>query len=187
MAVNGVTQQEVYSITGDEAENLWLSGNRGLSHYAGWAIWLNIFPGRLWDVANKLRSLVSDQAEFGFHSGPTAACCISRMVRSARRTPPLMGWVRAMSRSSTRSAKGRVWAGTGGRPQPHQRRPHRYAHYEEWIAVRHHSLVDRRRRSFVLVVHGLWPGTHHADRTGCVDRRPEAHGFKRRFGTQRTV
>ena len=35
--------------------------------------------------------------EFGFHSGATGACCISRMVRSAPRTPSLMAWVRAMS------------------------------------------------------------------------------------------
>jgi signal transduction histidine kinase/sugar lactone lactonase YvrE len=32
VAVNGVPSEEVYSITGDKAGNLWLSGNRGLSH-----------------------------------------------------------------------------------------------------------------------------------------------------------
>ena len=32
MAVTGVPSSEVYSITGDKAGNVWLSGNRGLSH-----------------------------------------------------------------------------------------------------------------------------------------------------------
>ena len=32
VAVNGVPSQEVYSITGDKPGDLWLSGNRGLSH-----------------------------------------------------------------------------------------------------------------------------------------------------------
>ena len=32
VAVNGVPSTEVYSITGDKAGNLWLSGNQGLSH-----------------------------------------------------------------------------------------------------------------------------------------------------------
>ena len=32
VAVNGVPSTEVYSITGDKAGNLWLSGNKGLSH-----------------------------------------------------------------------------------------------------------------------------------------------------------
>ena len=29
---SGVPSEEVYSITGDKAGNLWLSGNKGLSH-----------------------------------------------------------------------------------------------------------------------------------------------------------
>ena len=33
----------------------------------------------------------------GWHSGPAAACCISRMARSAHRTHPLMGWAKARS------------------------------------------------------------------------------------------
>jgi ligand-binding sensor domain-containing protein len=32
VAVPGVPSEEVFSITGDEADNLWLSGNRGLTH-----------------------------------------------------------------------------------------------------------------------------------------------------------
>jgi signal transduction histidine kinase/ligand-binding sensor domain-containing protein len=32
VAVNGVPSTEVFSIAGDEADNLWLSGNRGLTH-----------------------------------------------------------------------------------------------------------------------------------------------------------
>jgi ligand-binding sensor domain-containing protein len=32
VAVPGVPSQEVFSITGDESGNLWLSGNRGLTH-----------------------------------------------------------------------------------------------------------------------------------------------------------
>ena len=32
VAVPGVPSTEVYSMTGDKAGNLWLSGNRGLSH-----------------------------------------------------------------------------------------------------------------------------------------------------------
>ena len=32
VAVSGIPSTEAYSITGDEADNLWLSGNRGLTH-----------------------------------------------------------------------------------------------------------------------------------------------------------
>ena len=49
-----------------------------------------------------------------------------------------------------------------------------YAHEQEWSALRHDSLDDRGRRPFALVVHGLRPRSHHARRTGRVDRRPAA-------------
>ena len=54
------------------------------------------------------------KAEFGLHSGSTGACCISRMVRSARRTRPRMGWVRARSPVFDSIADGALWAATEG-------------------------------------------------------------------------
>ena len=111
VAVNGVPSEEVYSITGDKAGNLWLSGNKGLSHLLEGHL-VEHFPGQSWDVANKLRLCSLTKAEFGLHSGATGACCISRMVRSARRTQPLKGWVRATVPGLQLDRDGALWAAT---------------------------------------------------------------------------
>ena len=112
VAVNGVPSAEVYSITGDQAGNLWLSGNRGLSAPAWRDVWSNISPGQRWDVVNKPRSSSLSKAGFGSHSGRMGACCISRMVRSALRTQRRTGWVRARSPVFDSIGMGRVWAAT---------------------------------------------------------------------------
>ena len=52
--------EEVYSITGDKAGNLWLSGNKGLSHLLEGRL-VEHFPGQRWAVSNKLKVIVSDQ------------------------------------------------------------------------------------------------------------------------------
>ena len=113
VAVNGVPGGEVYSITGDKAGNLWLSENRGLSHMLDGRL-VEHFPwsalGRR-QQAKVVLSIVS-KAECGFHSGATGACCISRMVRSARRTQPLMGWVRAHVPGLQLDRDGALWAAT---------------------------------------------------------------------------
>ena len=95
IAVNGVPSGEVYSITGDKAGNLWLSGNKGLSHLLD-RRFIEHFPWSALGRQQQASEYSLTKAAFGFHSGSTAACCISRMARSARRTPPLRGWERAM-------------------------------------------------------------------------------------------
>ena len=116
------------------------------------------------------------KADSGLDSGTEGAWRISRMVRSARRIQPLMGWARALSPVFNSIGMGRCGPQRRRRPEPDQRRPHHHAHKQEWLALRHDSLDDRGRRSFVLAVYGLRPGAHHADRTGRVDRRPGAQG-----------
>src|SRR5271165_1970553 len=96
VAVKGVPSEEVYSITGTRRATSGFPGIEG-SRTCGMDVWSNTSPGQRWGVKNRLRLYSLTKAEFGFHSGPTGACCISRMVRFARRTPPRMGWVKAMS------------------------------------------------------------------------------------------
>ena len=54
VAVNGVPSQEVFSIAGDRRTTSGFPGIR-VSRTCWMGVWSNIFPGRLWDVANKLR------------------------------------------------------------------------------------------------------------------------------------
>ena len=51
---------EVYSITGDETDNLWLSGNQWSHALCLKGSWSNIFPGRPWDVRQQAKVVVSE-------------------------------------------------------------------------------------------------------------------------------
>ena len=96
-AVTGVPSTEVYSITGDKAGNLWLSGNQGLSHLRdGHLVETFSLVSAGTPSTGQGDSFDPDRGGIWLHSGRMAVSSISRMVRSARRTPPLMGWVRAM-------------------------------------------------------------------------------------------
>ena len=59
VSVNGVPGEEVYSITGDKAGNLWLSEESRVSRTCWRDTWSNIFPGQSWDVANSAQVLLS--------------------------------------------------------------------------------------------------------------------------------
>ena len=100
VAVSGVPSTEVYSITGDKAGSLWLSGNKGLSHLLDGRL-VEHFPWSALGRHQQAKVLVFDvsAAESGSHSGLTGASCISRIVRSAHRTQPLTGWEGRCSRS----------------------------------------------------------------------------------------
>jgi len=60
VAVNGVASEEVYSITGDKAGNLWLSGNRGLSHLLEGRV-VEHFPWSVLGRRQQAKVIVSDQ------------------------------------------------------------------------------------------------------------------------------
>src|SRR5208337_912778 len=61
--------------------------------------WLSRSHGRSWDVPNVPRfySQAVSQADCGLHSGKAGDCCISRTIRSARRSQPLMVSAREVS------------------------------------------------------------------------------------------
>jgi signal transduction histidine kinase len=60
VAVNGVPSQEVYSITGDKTGNLWLSGNKGLSHMRDARLVEN-FPWSVMGRHQQAKVVVPDQ------------------------------------------------------------------------------------------------------------------------------
>jgi signal transduction histidine kinase/ligand-binding sensor domain-containing protein len=60
VAVNGVTSEEVYSITGDKAGNLWLSGNRGLSHLVEGRL-IEHFPWSVQGRSQQAKVILADQ------------------------------------------------------------------------------------------------------------------------------
>jgi signal transduction histidine kinase/ligand-binding sensor domain-containing protein len=60
VAVNAVSSQEVYSITGDKAGNLWLSGNRGLSHLREGRL-VEHFPWSVLGRRQQAKVILSDQ------------------------------------------------------------------------------------------------------------------------------
>ena len=53
--VAGVPSEEVYSIAGDDKDNLWLSGDKGLSHLPEWTFGRKFPLVEPWGVTNKLR------------------------------------------------------------------------------------------------------------------------------------
>ncbi len=59
-AADAVPSQEVYSITGDKAGNLWLSGNRGLSHLLDGHL-VEHFPWSALGRQQQAKDIVSDQ------------------------------------------------------------------------------------------------------------------------------
>jgi signal transduction histidine kinase len=60
VAVNGVASEELYSITGDKAGNLWLSGNRGLSHLLEGRL-VEHFPWSVLGRRQQAKVILSDQ------------------------------------------------------------------------------------------------------------------------------
>ena len=72
VAVPGVPSKEVFSITGDEAGNLWLSGDAGLTHLLAGHVVEN-FPWSTIGRRRVRRSWSRTKAEYGCPSGPMAA------------------------------------------------------------------------------------------------------------------
>jgi signal transduction histidine kinase/ligand-binding sensor domain-containing protein len=60
VAINGVASKEVYSITGDKAGNLWLSGNQGLSHLLEGRV-VEHFPWSVLGRSQQAKVIVADQ------------------------------------------------------------------------------------------------------------------------------
>ena len=92
VAVVGVPSTEVYSITGDNAGNVWLSGNRGLSHLRDGHL-VEHFPWSVLGRHQQAKVIVFDRERggLGFHSGTMVVSSISRMVKFARPILPLTG------------------------------------------------------------------------------------------------
>ena len=96
VAVNGVPSEEVIPSRGTRRAIFGFQRNRGLSHMRDGRL-VEHFPWSALGRQQQAKVVSLTKAGFGFHSGATGACCISRMVRSARRTQPLMGWARDTS------------------------------------------------------------------------------------------
>ena len=174
VAVPGVPGEEVFSITGDEAGNLWLSGNRGLTHLLS-ARHGRTFPVvRRWDAGSKRRSCCPTRAECGCRSGTTGLCRISRI-----------GQLRASYAAARRLGKGLVpgiQLDAMGRCGP-QREGGLSRIKDGHVA----TLTSRNGLPCDERIHGrcgttavrcgymrVRPVSHRADRSWNVDRRPEA-------------
>ena len=174
VAVNGVPSEEVYSITGDKAGNLWLSGNRGLSHMLDGRL-VEHFPWSALGRREQAKVVLSDQGGvwISFLRDGGVSYFKDRQVRASYTAANGLGKGNVPGLQLDRD--GALWAATeeGGLSRIKDGRIATLTTRNGLPCDTIHW-YDRGRRSFVVVVHGLRPGAHPAERTGRVDRRPEA-------------
>ena len=180
--VDGQPGNEAASISGDEAGSLWVSGP-GVFHAFKNGRFVETFS---WSALGR-RTTSQD-----YGSGPrrrlAGILARRRCVVFQGREGPHDLHVRGRPRrgpchgSEVRSRSRLVGCNRTGRPQPDQGRPRPDALDREWSAVQYDSLVDRRRPSVVVDVHGLRSGACTRDELDAWIADPARKVVTQRWG-----
>ena len=180
---------EVYSITGDNAGNLWLSGNHGLSHLRDGRL-IEHFPWSALGRHQQAKVIVFDRERGGlwlsFWTDGGVEYFKDGQVRASYTAADGLGKGHVPGLRLDRD--GAVWAATEDGGLSRIKDGHiATLTTSEWFAVRHDSLVDRGRRSFLMVVHGVRTGAHRAGQNWTPGSPTRRAGLKRRFGMRPMV
>ena len=138
--VAGVPSEEVYSIAGDDKDNLWLSGNKGLSHMRDGHL-VEDFPWSAMGRHQQAKVVVPDQGGvwLAFWTDGDVLFFKDGQVRGSYTTAAGLGKGHVAGLRLDRD--GALWAATQEGGSFRIRWPRRHPHNEQWFALRHHPLV----------------------------------------------
>ena len=111
VSVAGVPSEEVYCIAGDDKDNLWLSGNKGLSHMRDGHLVEN-FPWSAMGRSQQAKILAPNQGGVWLAFWSEGGVLYFKDGWSAPRSQPPMGWERGMWRVFDSISNGALWAAT---------------------------------------------------------------------------
>ena len=111
VSVAGVPSEEVYCIAGDDKDNLWLSGNKGLSHMRDGHLVEN-FPWSAMGRSQQAKILASDRGGVWLAFWTDGGVLYFKDGRSAPRSQPPMGWERGHVAGIRLDHDGALWAAT---------------------------------------------------------------------------
>ncbi len=176
--VHAVPSTEVYSVSGDNAGNLWLSGTGGLSHLREERL-VEHFPWSVLGRSQQAKVITVDHDGgglwLGFWTNGGVEYFRDGQVRASYSAAD--GLAKGAVAGLRLDGEGAVWVATleGGMSRVKDGRITTLA-TKNGLPCEKITVDSGVRRSLAMAVHGVRPGAHRTQRTECMDRRPDAPG-----------